>query len=120
MKIIRPSEIPGEVQHQRLFIGESTMQHLIDKGESKTFWSCLRHWGPGTRAKFHAHSSDQLLVVTEGRGFITTEKDKVTVVPGEIVLIPAGEKHWHGATKDLKFAYIQIQGADSQTTQYED
>ena len=63
---------------------------------------------------------DQLLVVTEGRGFITTEKEKTIVIPGEIVLIPAREKHWHGATKDSKFAYIQIQGADSQTTQYED
>ena len=39
--------------------------------------------------------------------------------PGEIVFIPAGEKHWHGATPDTGVAYIQIQAGESQTTQYE-
>jgi mannose-6-phosphate isomerase-like protein (cupin superfamily) len=119
MKIIRPSEIPAEVQHQALFIGESSMQSLIDKGMSKDFWSCLRHWEPGNRAKFHAHSSDQMIIVTEGKGMMVTEKEAFTVTPGEIVFIPAGEKHWHGATKDTGVAYIQIQAGESQTTQFE-
>jgi quercetin dioxygenase-like cupin family protein len=120
MKILRPSEIPGKVQHQPLFVGESSMQPLIDKGTSKDFWSCLRHWAAGTRAKYHTHSSDQIIVVTEGRGMMTTEKEAVVVAPGEIIFIPAGEKHWHGATKDSDVAYIQVQAADSKTVQLED
>jgi mannose-6-phosphate isomerase-like protein (cupin superfamily) len=119
MRILRPSEIPAEVQHQPLFIGESSMQPLIDKGISQDFWSCLRHWSPGTRAKLHAHSSDQLIIITGGKGLMTTEKEAVAVVTGEIVFIPAGEKHWHGATKEMGVAYIQIQSGDSQTTQFE-
>ncbi len=119
MKIIKPSEIPKEVQHQPLFIGESVMQSLIDKGMSKDFWSCLRSWPAGARAKFHSHSSDQLIFVTEGKGSMATEEGIEIVHPGEIVFIPAGEKHWHGATKDSAVSYIQIQAGESQTTQLE-
>ncbi len=120
MRIIRPSQVPREVQHQRLFIGESAMQPLLEKGVSRSFWSCLRHWAPGARAKFHTHSSDQILIVTEGRGIVTTEKETSTVGIGDFVLIPAEEKHWHGATSDSAFAYIQIQTQDSKTVQLED
>ncbi len=51
---------------------------------------------------------------------MTTEKEAVVVAPGEIIFIPAGEKHWHGATKDSGVAYIQVQAADSKTVQLED
>lgn len=51
---------------------------------------------------------------------MTTEKEMVVVAPGEIIFIPAGEKHWHGATKDSGVAYIQVQAADSKTVQLED
>ena len=96
------------------------MQPLINKGESKSFWSCLRHWAPGARAKFHTHSSDQILIVTEGEGFVTTDKKKAKIGVGDFVFIPAGEKHWHGADKTGEFAYIQIQSGDSNTVQLED
>ena len=93
MKIIRPSEIPKEVQKRSLFIGESAMQSLITREMGETFWSCLRHWAPGARSKFHAHTSDQIMIVTEGRGMVTTEKETAELGPGEIVFIPAREKH---------------------------
>ena len=120
MKILIPSEIPEVIQHQPLFIGESAMQTLVDKGMSKDFWSCLRRWPAGARAKYHSHSNDQLIIVTEGKGMMATEKETAVVSPGQIVFIPAGEKHWHGATKDFSVAYIQIQAAESQTTRLED
>ncbi|MFC1899390.1 cupin domain-containing protein [Chloroflexota bacterium] len=118
--MLRPSEIPAEVQHRGLFIGESSMQPLINKGTSKNFWSCLRHWEPKTRAKFHSHSSDQILIVTEGSGIITTDKEQISVGIHDIILIPAEEKHWHGATEDSPFTYVQIQAQDSVTTQLEE
>lgn len=111
MKIIRPSEIPKEVQHRPLFIGEVAVQALITQEMGETFLSSLRHWAPGARAKFH---------ITEGRGMITSEKETAAVGIGEIVFIPTGEKHWHGATKDSSFAYIDIRARDSITTQIED
>lgn len=120
MKLLRPSEIPAEVQHRKLFVGESSMQPLINRGTSKNFWSCLRHWAPHTRAKFHAHSSDQILIVTEGKGIVTTDREQISVGVHDIILIPAEEKHWHGATEDSSFAYVQIQAQDSESTQLEE
>jgi quercetin dioxygenase-like cupin family protein len=32
----------------------------------------------------------------------------VTVTPGMAVYIPAGEKHWHGATKKSSFSHLSI------------
>ena len=29
-----------------------------------------------------------------------------TITEGDIVLIPAGEKHWHGAVEDADFSHI--------------
>jgi quercetin dioxygenase-like cupin family protein len=66
-------------------------------------------------AKFHTHSSDQILIVTEGSEIVSTEKERATIGVGDFVLIPAEEKHWHGATADSEFAYIQIQAQDSKT-----
>jgi len=36
------------------------------------------------------------------------------------VLIPAGEKHWHGAADDSEFSHIYVSRLGSQLTQLED
>jgi 4-carboxymuconolactone decarboxylase len=121
MIIFKPEQVPKEVQHRPLFVGgESTMQLLLPRGVGSSFFSCIRTWNPNTRSKFHNHSSDQMLIVTDGKGMIATEPTKLPAAPGDIVFIPTEEKHWHGATKDSSFIYIQIQAGDSKTTQLED
>jgi quercetin dioxygenase-like cupin family protein len=42
------------------------------------------------------------------------------IFAGDIVLIPANEKHWHGATKDSEFSHIYVSRLDSKLTQLED
>ena len=39
---------------------------------------------------------------------MATETEEVVVTPGTIIFIPAGENHWHGATRDSAFAHIAI------------
>jgi 4-carboxymuconolactone decarboxylase len=72
------------------------------------------------RNKFHANDSEQILIVTTGRGIVATEKEEMVVVEGDVVHIPAGEKHWHGATDDSEFSHIYVTGVGSQVTQLED
>jgi quercetin dioxygenase-like cupin family protein len=55
---------------------------------------------PGARNKMHIHSSDQVLFVTKGKD-IATEADHEVIGVGDVVHIPAEEKHWHGAMPDL-------------------
>ena len=77
-------------------------------------------FGKGVRNKFHTHECDQILIVTQGKGYVATENEKREVTVGDIILFPAGEKHWHGATEDSDFAHIYITKGDSKTTQLED
>jgi quercetin dioxygenase-like cupin family protein len=48
------------------------------------------------------------LIVTGGKGFVANEYEKQEVGVGDIILFPAGEKHWHGATEDSYFSHIYI------------
>ena len=39
--------------------------------------------------------------------------------PGDVIFIAAGEKHWHGATKESTFSHIYVMAPDQKTTQLE-
>jgi quercetin dioxygenase-like cupin family protein len=66
------------------------------------------NFSAGARNKFHTHSSDQVLIVTAGTGIVATDDGESIVNVGDLVHIPAGEKHWHGATKDSDFSHISL------------
>ena len=51
----------------------------------------------GAANKWHMHSCDQILVVTEGEGIIADESEERSVTAGDVAYIPANTKHWHGA-----------------------
>ena len=76
-------------------------------------------FGKGIRNKFHAHDAEQVLIVTEGRGIVATEDKESVVAVGDVVLIPAGEKHWHGATEDTEFSHIYFFKKGCKLTQLE-
>jgi quercetin dioxygenase-like cupin family protein len=78
------------------------------------------NFGKGVRNKFHAHDSEQLLIVTAGRGIVATEKEQRVVTQGDIILFQTGEKHWHGATEDSEFSHIYVTKTGSKLTQLED
>src|SRR5580765_3547031 len=55
-------------------------------------------FAPGARTHWHTHSGPQWLFVIEGRIRVQTlGMPAVEVVKGDAVVIPPGEKHWHGA-----------------------
>ena len=68
----------------------------------------LVSFSPGARLKFHTHTFEQILYITEGRGIVATREKEHIVTPGTVVFIPPGEIHWHGATEDSLFSHIAI------------
>ena len=54
------------------------------------------------------------------KGIIATEDKEIVITPGDVVLIPASEKHWHGATEDSEFSHIYLSNPASQLTQLEE
>jgi len=120
MKTFKAVQAKKEPQVTPLFAGQVTLQRMVEPEHSKHFMIRQVNFAPGARNKFHSHSIDQVLIVTEGKGIVATDKEEVTVVPGDVVFIPAGEKHWHGATKDSTFSHLYVMSPDSKTTQLED
>lgn len=94
-------------------------QTIFQPGESNNFNFGIVTFEAGSRNKFHKHSGDQILIITEGTGKVATDHQVVPVTQGDVVLIPAGENHWHGAPDRTAMAHITITVAGSQTTQTE-
>lgn len=65
---------------------------------------------PSVRNSWHIHKAGQILMVTNGKGWYQEFGKKAQLLsPGDIVKIPAGIKHWHGATKDSWFTHIALE-----------
>ena len=108
MKVVNIHDITArEANDNPIFRGKVSVQSLIGSSPDELRVSVV-NFSPGAVNVFHTHTFDQVLYVTEGTGIVSTEKEEVTVTPGTIILIPAGEKHWHGATEDTAFSHIAI------------
>ena len=116
MKVTKISNVkPEDKSAETLFTGGNvTMQFLTGIGipdkmkEPEPLSALVVNFSPGARTKFHTHTNPQILYVIEGTGIVATEKEETKVTPGTLILIPSGENHWHGATKDSAFSHISI------------
>jgi quercetin dioxygenase-like cupin family protein len=76
---------------------------------------------PACRNNWHIHTKGgQILYCTAGNGWYQEEgKPARALRPGDVVNIPAGVKHWHGAAKDSWFAHIALMvPAEDATTEW--
>ena len=65
---------------------------------------------PGARSAWHTHPLGQILIVTDGMGWIQEWGGPIEEIrKGDVIWIPAGVKHWHGATPTTAMTHIAIQ-----------
>jgi quercetin dioxygenase-like cupin family protein len=58
-------------------------------------------FSPGARTYWHTHQQGQILQVTSGSGWICVAGGEPQAIrTGDVVWIPANERHWHGASAD--------------------
>ncbi|GGC66603.1 hypothetical protein GCM10011504_50730 [Siccirubricoccus deserti] len=64
---------------------------------------------PGARSNWHTHPVGQILVVTTGVGWVQREGGPVEEMrPGDVIWIPPGLKHWHGAAATTGVTHIAL------------
>ncbi|RIK29624.1 MAG: cupin domain-containing protein [Chloroflexi bacterium] len=64
---------------------------------------------PGARAAWHTHPLGQTLIVTSGSGLVQEWGNPARQIrAGDIVWIPPGVKHWHGASPTTAMTHIAI------------
>lgn len=96
--------------YEKYFVGRSFLKILNTEGvviANVTF-------EPGCRNNWHIHKAaeggGQILLCTSGRGwFQEWGKPARSLNPGDVVHIPAGVKHWHGAAKDSWFTHLAVE-----------
>jgi len=118
MEIVSILEAAAQPFIHSVFTGSDvTRQELAP--DSTEFSVNMVNFGKGVRNKFHAHESEQILIVTSGEGIVATREEERRVSAGDIIFIPAGEIHWHGAAPETEFSHIYVQRKDSALTQIE-
>src|SRR6476646_5200188 len=93
-----------------------TRQELITDGQSDNFRCNVVNFSAGATTGWHAHDSDQILVVTAGRGIVANETEQREITVGDVVHIKAGERHGHGARADSPLSHITITAAGGTST----
>lgn len=76
---------------------------------------------PGCRNNWHIHRAQsgggQILICVSGKGFYQEwGKKSVELLPGSVVNIPVGIKHWHGAAPDSWFSHLAIEVPGEETS----
>jgi quercetin dioxygenase-like cupin family protein len=110
MEIKRSGSQPSAKGPAEWFTGTVRIDPLIDapvparvNGASVTF-------EPGARTAWHTHPLGQTLIVTSGVGRAGRWGGPVEEIrPGDVIWIPPGEKHWHGASPTTAMTHIAIQ-----------
>ena len=75
---------------------------------------------PGARTAWHSHPRGQILIITAGTGRVQRWGDPIEEVrAGDVVRIPAGQKHWHGASPNASMTHLAIsEHRDGSTVQW--
>ena len=95
---------------EQYFVGQSYLRMLTTEGVAIANVA----FEPGCRNNWHIHKAasggGQILLCTEGEGWYQEwEKEARKLRAGDVVIIPVGIKHWHGAAKDSWFAHLAVE-----------
>ena len=108
MQLIKASHKPDTDSRQptETFTGNVHMDPIFKADDCMGNNVCFT---PGARTFWHKHERGQILTVTMGTGLICSEGEQPQRLQvGDMVHVPAGEMHWHGATKSTVMAHTAI------------
>lgn len=93
------------------------MDAIVDAaaiGAEARLQAALVTFAPGARTAWHTHPRGQTLYVVSGVGWAQTEGEPARAIrAGDVVVIPAGENHWHGADATHTLVHLAMQENDN-------
>jgi quercetin dioxygenase-like cupin family protein len=110
MKITSPGAMPSRRAPASYFTG-TVWQDPVIEAEAPARLNAVRvSFEPGARTAWHTHPFGQTLLVLSGCGRMQSESGPVREIrPGDVVWIPPGEKHWHGASPTTAMVHLAMQ-----------
>lgn len=110
MKITSPGEIPTRPAPADYFTGTVWQDPLIQAPAPARLQVVRVSFDPGARTAWHTHPFGQTLFVLSGFGRVQSVGGPIREIrPGDVVWIPPGEKHWHGASPSAGMVHLAMQ-----------
>lgn len=109
MEISRSDSLGPKPGPPEWFKGPTQIDFLFDRPAPARVSVASVTFEPGARTAWHTHPLGQTLIVTAGCGWVQCAGGPVEQIrPGDVVWIPPGEKHWHGATPAMALTHVAI------------
>jgi quercetin dioxygenase-like cupin family protein len=110
MDIKRSGSQPSSKGSEEYFTGVVRLDPLFEPPAPARVRGANVTFEPGARTAWHTHPLGQTLIVTAGCGRVQRWGGPIEVIrPGDVVWIPPGEKHWHGATPPTAMTLTAMQ-----------
>ncbi len=79
---------------------------VVDGNKSGGYNIAIVKYDSSSKLQWHTHDSEQIIYGTEGKGILATRTKENIVDPGTVVVVLAGEEHYHGAAPGNSFTHI--------------
>jgi quercetin dioxygenase-like cupin family protein len=110
LSIARAGTQPSQKGPAEYFTGSVRIDPLFQPKESTRAAGAYVTFEPGARTAWHTHPLGQNLIVTAGVGRVQIEGGPLEEIrPGDVVSIPPGQRHWHGASPTTAMTHLAIQ-----------
>jgi quercetin dioxygenase-like cupin family protein len=108
--VVRSGSQASSAGQAEYFTGSVRVDPLFAVAEPSRLAGARVTFEPGARSAWHTHPLGQVLIVTAGTGWVQQWGGPVQEFrEGDVVRIPPGQKHWHGATATTRMTHIALQ-----------
>lgn len=108
MRIARGSDAPLEEMATDTFSG-TVRRRDLGSVENLDGTALAVTFEAGARTAWHSHPAGQVIYVIEGVGRVATrEAAAVELRAGDLVEVPPGEEHWHGASDRRAVTHLAL------------
>jgi quercetin dioxygenase-like cupin family protein len=115
MRIVDRANVEAKPGSPDYFTGQVTLRTMAATDPPTNVKMFRVEFAAGARTSWHVHRGVQVLVVQEGRCRFQQEGGPVEEADaGAVIHIPAGEKHWHGASADAPMVHLAV-NVDAET-----
>ena len=109
LEIMRKGSQPTAKGSAEYFIGSVSIDQRFQREAPARLGGGIVTFEPGARTAWHTHPLGQTLIVTSGTGWVQREGGPVEEIrTGDVIFIPPGVRHWHGATAATAMSHVAI------------
>jgi len=120
LKIVRTNEIKTPLVSGNAFTGRAFGQTFSNAGTAEgNIYVNNVMLEPGARTWWHKHDFGQVIFVSAGLGLVGNEGGEGGLLqPGDLVIVPPGEWHWHGAMPAQFLMHLTVNPGNFESTVY--